>query len=379
MRKVTVAVDSFKGSLTSQEVADSVAKGVLNVFPECEIIKVNVADGGEGTRQALSSVIPGRTVETIVSGPLLSPVKAEYTISQDGSTAIMDMATASGLTLIPEEKRNPLKTTTKGTGEMILDAISRGCRRIMVGLGGSATNDAGIGMLTALGFKFKDKDDNVIETGRGEDLERIEKVDETGVPEIIRNIEFIVDYDVTNPFCGPEGAAYTFAPQKGADEEITWRLDQGMKHLAEKINQYGRIKEIPGAGAAGGLGGAFSGFLKANLKPGIEMVLDAVDFDNLAVGSDLIITGEGKLDSQTIMGKAPAGVLRRGRSANIPVIAIGGAVEDCEVLNRAGFAALFSIQHGPVSQNMAMNPEIAKRNVEKTVTQIMRLMSLHIS
>lgn len=376
MRKVTVAVDSFKGSLSSPEIAECVARGIHGVLPDCEVRQVNVADGGEGTMHALVSLMKGELIAKVVSGPLLNPVKAEYFITVDGSTAIMEMASASGLTLIPAEKRNPLKTTTRGVGELILDAVGRGCRKVIVGLGGSATNDGGLGMLTALGFRFLDKDGDEISVGTGADLERIEKVDYGNVTEAIKNTEFVVACDVSNPFCGPDGAARIFARQKGADDEMIERLDRGLRHFAEKIPCLGKIATTPGVGAAGGLGGAFRAFLNADMKSGVEVVLDAIDFDVIIKGSDLIITGEGKLDAQTCMGKAPAGILLRGLAAGIPVIAIGGMVEDFKPLNDAGFKAVFPIQPGPVSLIEAMYPEKAKINIENTVSQIIRL--LHI-
>lgn len=378
MKRVIVATDSFKGCLTSAEIGRLAARGIHEVFPHCKVTEVPVADGGEGTVEALVHALAGRIVEVEVAGPLMLPVLASYGLSGDGTTAIMEMASASGLPLVPEDLRNPLKTTTRGTGEMILDALRRGCRRVLIGIGGSATNDGGLGMLRTLGFRFYDDAGAEIEIGRGEDLERVVRMDSSQVAPEVFATEFVVVCDVNNPFYGPEGAARVYARQKGADDAMIERLDAGLRKFAEAIARSGRpeIDNMPGAGAAGGLGGAFVAFLNATLKPGIEMVLDAINFDKLIEGADLIITGEGKLDSQTAMGKTPQGVLERAQRQGIPVIAIGGAVEDATSLNDAGFAGVFSIQPGPVLLERAMEPGFASANIVRTVTQIMRLFAI---
>lgn len=374
--KIVIACDSFKGCLKSAQVAEAAARGVHRAAPDCRTVQIPVADGGEGTTDALAAALDARKVECLAVDPLRMPIMAEYAISADGSTAIMEMAAASGLPLIYPEERNPLLTTTYGTGMMILDAVNRGCRRVLIGIGGSATNDAGIGMLSALGwhFDFAPGTAKADMTG-GQAMEAVVGFSDAGVPQAVRDTEFIVACDVTNPFCGPQGAAYVFARQKGADDAMIERLDRGMAHFARVIKDSGLpdVTNIPGAGAAGGLGGALVAFMGAKLRPGIDVVLDAVDFDKALEGAALVITGEGRLDSQTAMGKAPAGILARAKAKNVPVIAIGGAVEDAAALNSAGFLAALSVQQGAVSLQDAMEPATAARNIETAVSQAMRL------
>ena len=377
MKKIIIAADSFKGSLNSLQVAESVEKGILNVYPQCEIHKVFIADGGEGTVDALIKSLKGNLINLKVSNPLMRPVDAYYGIIEKGKTAVIEMALASGLTLIAQEERNPMKTTSFGTGELIKDALSRGCRRFLIGIGGSATNDAGVGMLQALGYRFYDAQGNELGKG-GEILSKIEKIDDSDVIQEVRDSEFIIACDVTNPFSGKNGAAYIYAPQKGADPEMVKLLDKGLKHFAGIIKNYNGIdiNEIPGAGAAGGIGGGFKAFLNASLVSGINMVLDTIGFEKLIENADLIITGEGRLDAQTAMGKAPRGVLDRAEKFHIPVIAIGGAVEACNELNRNGFAAVFPILPAPATLEKAMQPDYAKENIQRTVTQIMRIINV---
>ena len=304
----------------------------------------------------------------------MNPINVEYGILGDGLTAVIEMASASGLTLVPPEKRNPMLTTTCGTGELIKDALQRGCRRFLIGIGGSATNDAGTGMLQALGFRFLDKDGKELGKG-GQILEKIEKIDLAGImPELAESV-FTIACDVNNPFSGENGAAFIYARQKGADDAMIRQLDKGLKHFANVIHAtMGKdIDAIPGAGAAGGLGGGFLAFLPATLKRGIHMVLEALDFDSRIQNADLIITGEGKLDRQTGMGKTPAGILEAGKRQQIPVVAIGGAVEETEALLKQGFLAVLSIQPGPVTLEQAMDQAFAYRQVERIVEQIIRL------
>jgi len=374
MKKIIVASDSFKGSLSSLEIASAAAAGIRKVLPDCEIVEIPVADGGEGTTEALVDAMNGRYISCKVHDPLMNLIQAEYGILGDGLTAVIEMAAASGLTLVPPEKRNPLLTTTYGTGELIRDALQRGCRRFLIGIGGSATNDAGTGMLQALGFRFFDCEGD--ESGKGgQILEQIARIDTEKVMPELQDADFTVACDVNNPFSGVNGAAHVFARQKGADDEMIIRLDKGLKQFAAVIRtSMGKdIELISGAGAAGGLGGGFLAFLPATLKPGIQMVLEALNFDSRIQNADLIITGEGKLDRQTGMGKTPAGILEAGKRRQIPVIAIGGAVEDSDVLLQQGFLAVFSIQPGPVSLEQAMEKSFASRQVERTVEQIIRL------
>ncbi|MDR3142870.1 MAG: glycerate kinase [Tannerellaceae bacterium] len=374
MKKIVIASDSFKGSVTSLEVAESAEKAILSVFPDCEVVKIPVADGGEGTAEALVHAMDGKMVACRVHGPLMNSVHAGYGILGDGTTAVIEMASASGLPLVSEEKRNPMLTTTCGTGELIKDALERGCRRFLIGIGGSATNDAGTGMLQALGFRFLDKDGKELGQG-GRILQDVCSTDRSQALPLLREATFTVACDVNNPFSGENGAAFVYARQKGADDEMIRLLDNGLKSFASVIRRQEGIdvEAIPGAGAAGGLGGGFLAFLPATLKPGIQMVLDALSFEEKIKGADLIITGEGKLDRQTGMGKTPGGILHAARKQHIPTIAIGGSIEETAALNGQGFLALFSIQPGAVSLRQAMDKAFAMQNIERTVTQFLRI------
>ena len=368
--KIVIASDSFKGSLTSVEVAQAATRGIKAVYPDCDVVAVNVADGGEGTVEAVVDALGGQIVHTTVSDPLGRPIQARYGIA--GKKAIIEMAAASGLPLLSSEERNPWITSTYGTGEMIMDAIQRGCSQFFIGIGGSATNDAGTGMLQALGFKFYDFNGKEIIDCRGGRLQDIADLDDTFVPKAVREAQFIVACDVDTPFCGPEGAAPVFAPQKGANAEMVAKLDAGMTSFAHVIeNKYGiNIVPVAGAGAAGGMGGGFRAFLNASLQRGIDMVLDAIDFDYTIQSADLIITGEGKIDFQTAKGKTAAGVLARAKKQNIPVIAIGGCVEICESVKQMGFAGIYPITEEKLPLEIAMQAEVAAMNVEKTVKKI---------
>ena len=368
--KIVIASDSFKGSLTSVEVAQAATRGIKAVYPDCDVVAVNVADGGEGTVEAVVDALGGQIIHTTVSDPLGRPIQARYGIA--GKKAIIEMAAASGLPLLSSEERNPWITSTYGTGEMIMDAIQRGCSQFLIGIGGSATNDAGTGMLQALGFKFYDFNGKEIIDCRGGRLQDIADLDDTFVPKAVREAQFIVACDVDTPFCGPEGAAPVFAPQKGADAEMVAKLDAGMTSFAHVIeNKYGiNIVPVAGAGAAGGMGGGFRAFLNASLQHGIDMVLDAIDFDYTIQSADLIITGEGKIDFQTAKGKTAAGVLARAKKQNIPVIAIGGCVEICESVKQMGFAGIYPITEEKLPLEIAMQAEVAAMNVEKTVKKI---------
>ncbi len=379
MKKIVVAADSFKGSVTSGEVAQSVERGILSVFPGCRVCKAYVADGGEGTAQALVETLGGNYVGLTVRDPLMRPVAARYGIVDDGGTAIVEMASASGLTLVEPDRRNPLLTTTFGSGELILNALERGCRRIVIGIGGSATNDAGTGLLQALGFRFLDADgDPLPEGANGGMLSTIASIDPSEVIPAVGEAEFIVACDVTNPFSGPDGAAHVYAPQKGADAQAVATLDEGLRRFAGVVKHHNGADSdrIPGAGAAGGVVGGGKALLGASLVPGIAVVLEAIHFDEMLHDADLVITGEGRLDAQTAMGKAPRGVLDAAARQGIPVIAIGGAVEGTEELLRQGFAAVFPVVPAPVALEKAMENGYARANIERTVGQIMRLIAL---
>lgn len=330
-----------------------------------------MADGGEGTVEALVSSLHGQWVEAEVLDPLMRPVHARYGLVDNGRTAVIEMASASGLPLLKEDERNPLKTSSYGTGQLIADALARGCRKLLVGIGGSATNDAGTGMLSALGSRFFDIDGNLLH-GCGESLEKIASIDSSHKLPSLESVEITVACDVSNPFCGPSGAAFVFAPQKGADGAMVVQLDNGLCHFAQVIHSYNQIDvtEMPGAGAAGGLGGAFSAFLNARLCRGVEWVLDAIHFDELLKEFDLVVTGEGCIDHQTLMGKTPYGILQAASRQGIPTIAIGGSVDWCEELEESGFSSILSINEEGLPLDVAMRPEIAKEHVRRVGVRI---------
>ena len=375
MKKIIIAPDSFKGSLTSVEVANAIELGIKRVAPNCEIVKVPIADGGDGTMDTLVSAFGGKKIKIKVHDPLMRPIEAEYGLVKNGETAVIEMATASGLTLLSKEEQNPSTTTTFGTGEIINDALQRGCHTFLIGIGGSATNDAGIGMLKALGFRFLDKKGEECDVV-GNALQSIYSIDETRVSSKVYEAQFTIASDVDNPFSGTNGAAYVYAPQKGANNKMVEELDKGLESFRQLIIEKKGIdlNTISGAGAAGGLGGGFVAFLNAQLKPGIEMVLQTIDFENYLQNADFVVTGEGKLDIQTTMGKAASGILDAARKKNIPVIAIGGSVEDKEALLKRGFTSLFSTTPNGMSIEEAMQEETAKENIAQTAEQLIRTM-----
>lgn len=373
--KVIIAMDSFKGSLSSLEGGQEIAQGIKNVFPDADTVVLPLADGGEGTTESLVSATGGQYRSVQVTGPLQEPVQAVYGIMGDGQTAVIEVAAACGLPLVPKECRNPLQTTTYGVGELILDAIGQGCRQFVIGLGGSATNDAGIGMLQALGYRFLDESGNEAGQG-GEALLRVRRIiAEKACPEL-SDCTFHVACDVNNPLYGPEGAAHVFGPQKGADPEMVQLLDRGLTSYSQVVERDMGIsmQMISGAGAAGGLGGAFAVFLQGQLQSGIDLVLGRIAFEKQLEGADFVITGEGRLDGQTSMGKAPLGVAVMADKHGIPVIALaGGVTSQASVLNRLGVTAYFPVVSGPVSLEQALNPEEAKSNVRRTAEQLFRL------
>ena len=376
MKKIVIASDSFKGSLSSAEVAACGERAVHRLFPDCKVVQLPVADGGEGTVETLTAALGGQSVTAIVHDPLGRLITARYGWIAQEQTALIEMAAASGLPLLPLEERNPWLTSTYGTGELIRNALERGCHKFLIAIGGSATNDGGMGLLQALGFRFLDAEGKEL-PGCGGSLQQIQQIDSSGVLVDLAQCQFTVACDVTNPFYGPTGAAYVFAPQKGADAEMVEALDQGLRHFAQLIHttQGIAIDQLAGAGAAGGLGGGLVAFLNARLTPGIEMVLDALRFDTQITGADLIITGEGKLDAQTCMGKTPLGILRRAQQQRIPVVALGGAVAASEALNQCGFLAVFPILPYPTSLTEAMDSSFTQQNIERTIAQVLRLFS----
>lgn len=374
MKKIVIASDSFKGSVTSMEVAQEAELAILEIFPECEIIKIPIADGGEGTVETLVSFMNGSIVCCPVNGPLEETIEGKYGILGDGKTAIIEMASVSGLALLSADKRNPMRTTTFGTGQLIKDALLRGYRDFIIGIGGSATNDAGTGMLQALGFHFLDSKGNKLGKG-GQILEHIITIDDSDILPELKEANFKVACDVKNPFSGSNGAAHVYARQKGADDEMIISLDKGLRNFAKIISEKFQIdmNTVAGSGAAGGLGGGFVVFLQAELTSGIRMILNAIGFDELIKGAELIITGEGKLDEQTKMGKAPCGILEAGLKQNIPVIAIGGDVKNVEELNKRGFLAVLPILPFPATTEQAMEKEFTRSNIRRTLEQQLRV------
>lgn len=372
MKKVVIAIDSFKGCLPSAEAGKAAAEGILSVFPECEVVCLPVADGGEGMLDVLITATHGQYIRVSAHGPLMELRDTGYGISGDGETAFIEMARISGLPLVKPEQRNPMLTTSYGTGELIRDALNRGCRSFIVGIGGSATNDAGLGMLQALGFRLLNKEGQELGTANGSILSEVARIDSDSVHPALKHSRFTVACDVENPFYGLSGAAYVFAPQKGADETMTKTLDKGMRGLAEVIcRTTGKdIANRPGAGAAGGMGGSLLAFLDAELKPGIQLMLDMLEFRDKIKGADLIITGEGKADRQTLMGKVPFGILKVAKQQRIPVMLIAGSIEDEEVLLRGGFKGVRSINPPSLSLEQAMLPEVARMNIRSTVERI---------
>nr|WP_050182108.1 glycerate kinase [Domibacillus robiginosus] len=374
--KVLIAIDSFKGSISSIKGSEAISLGIKDIYPEAEVLTLPLADGGEGTVEALVQATGGKLVEKEVVGPLKETARAIYGILGDGKTAVIEVAAACGLPLVPYSQLNPFLTTTYGVGELISDAIEKGCREFVIGLGGSATNDAGVGMLQALGFRFLNENNEEVGLGAKALLE-IQKIDRLHVNERLKECTFKVACDVNNPLYGPEGASYVFGPQKGATPEMVKQLDLGLKHFAEVVlyESGTDIHNISGAGAAGGLGAAFSGFLNADLQSGIELILEIIEMEKNMKNTDFVITGEGKLDGQTSMGKAPLGVAQLAHKYNIPVLALaGGITEETAVLNELGITSYFSIVNAPMSLEEAMDSKMAYNNLRRTTNQLFRLL-----
>jgi glycerate 2-kinase len=372
--KVLIAIDSFKGSLTSVDAAQAIALGIKEVYSNADIATFPLADGGEGTVEALVRATNGEFVHKEVTGPLGQQVDAVYGIFGQG-TAVIEVAAACGLPLVPPERRNPLVTTTFGVGELIADAIERGCRDFVIGLGGSATTDAGVGMLQALGIRFLDDNGEDIGFG-GVELKRIRKIEADCLHPALLECTFKVACDVNNPLYGPLGAAYVFAPQKGANAEGVKVLEQGLTSFAHVVyrDQGKDLQTIPGAGAAGGLGAAFAGFLNATLQSGIGLVIDILGLEQRIREVNLVITGEGKLDEQTSMGKAPLGIAQLAGKYGIPVIALAGELtREVSSLNANGLTSCFSIVNAPMSLEEAMDKGVAYDNLRLTTNQLFRL------
>ena len=371
--KVCIAPDSFKESLSAAEVAEAIRRGVLKVAPGAQTVIVPMADGGEGTVRALVDATGGEFVRETVTGPLGGKVQADYGLLGEGETAVIEMAAASGLPLLPPDERNPMLTTTFGTGELIRSALDRGVKHIIVGIGGSATVDGGAGMAQALGAKLLDEKGEEIGFGGGE-LRRLERIDLSGLAPRVASVEVEVACDVTNPLTGPEGAARIYGPQKGATPEMVEALERNLAHLAHVIaNDLGKdVGDLPGAGAAGGLGAGLVAFLGAKLRPGVEIVIEASGLRKKMKGCDLVITGEGRLDEQSAFGKTIDGVAGVAKGLGIPVVAIAGSLgKGCEKVLGRGVSAYFSTVPGPGSLQEALTE--AAEFLERTAEQVMRL------
>ena len=370
--KIVVAPDSFKGSLTALEVSDAIEKGIREVFPEAEIIKIPMADGGDGTVECLVNATGGEILREKVIGPLGNKILAHYGILGDKKTAVIEMAAASGLTLVPENKRDPLITTTYGTGQLIKAALNQGCRKMIIGIGGSATNDGGAGMVQALGTKLLDKDGEEIGFGGGE-LKKIVKIDISCMDKRLSDIKVLAASDVNNPLCGPQGASRIYGPQKGATPEIIEELDESLAYFAELIKRdlHKDIKDIPGAGAAGGLGASLIAFLNAEFRPGIEIMIEAVKLEQAIKDADLVITGEGKIDSQTIYGKAPIGVAKIAKKYNVPVVAVAAIIEeDSRIFQSYGIDTLIKVSEPPMRLSEIKTKKIWL--IKKSIKQFLR-------
>ncbi|PFA31136.1 glycerate 2-kinase [Bacillus thuringiensis] len=368
--KVVIASDSYKENLKAIEVCEAIERGFRAIFPNAKYVKIPIGDGGEGTVESLVDATGGRIISISVTGPLRESVQAFYGVSKDKKTAFIEMAAASGLQHVPVEKRNPLITTTKGTGELILHALNQGVEYIILGLGGSATNDGGAGMLAALGVRFINDKGEVIDPSGGT-LHSIVAIDFSQMDPRLKGVKIEAACDVDNPLVGMQGASFVFGRQKGANIEMMKELDENLKHYANILKRYvsSDVSEIPGAGAAGGMGAAVISVLKGDLRRGIEIVLDYTNFDKHIEDADLIITGEGRIDEQTAYGKAPVGVAGRAKRFSVPVIAIGGSVSsDYSAVYEKGIDAVFSITTRPMTLEEAYR--VAEENIEMTTKNI---------
>lgn len=376
--KAVIAIDSLKGSLSSIEAGNAIAEGIRHANDQNLTVVRPLADGGEGTVDALVYAMNGEMQKITVTGPLGLPVHCTYGIIRDTKTAVLEMSGAAGITLIPDEKKNPLHTTTYGVGEVIKDAISKGCRRFIVGIGGSATNDGGVGMLQALGYGFLDEKGKQIPFG-AKGLEMLDSITDDGILPELAKCQFKIACDVTNILCGKTGCSAVYGPQKGATPEMIRQMDQWLGAYASLAQQtYPKANpDQPGTGAAGGLGFAFLTFTNAVLESGIQIVLEETQLERYIKDADIVITGEGRLDGQTAMGKAPVGVARLAKKYGIPVIAFAGSVtKDASECNKNGIDAFFPILRSITTLAEAMEPEHAKNNLTDTSEQVFRLLAV---
>ena len=377
--KIAIVPDSYKGSLTASQAAASIGRGLHRALSNISITEIPMADGGDGTVQAIVDATGGRLLARKVQDPLGRPVRAQFGLTGDGKTAIIEMASASGLTLLTPRERNPMITTTYGTGQLIAAALKLGVRKIIVGIGGSATNDGGTGMARALGVVFKNNRGRRLPEGGGP-LRSLGRIDTSQLDARISRTNIEVACDVDNPLTGPKGAARVYSPQKGATPAMVAQLDSGLKNLAKVIkHDLGLdIAKVPGSGAAGGLGAGLMAFLNATLRPGIDIVTDAIQLERRLRGCDLVITGEGRLDGQAVYGKAPIGVARLATRLGIPVIAIGGSLgQDAPKVLREGISAYFSALQEPMDESRLKNE--APRMLADCAEQIGRLIAMKIN
>jgi glycerate kinase len=377
MMKILIAPDSFKDCLRAREVAEALSCGIRKVLPQAKIRMVPMADGGEGTVESVIDATGGHLIKLQVNDPLMRRISSFYGISGDGNTAVIEMAAASGLELLKPGERNPWITSTFGTGELILHAIQAGCRKILLGIGGSATNDGGMGMAEALGIRFLDANGDSVHQGGGA-VGEVRQIVMAGLDPRIADTEIMVACDVTNPLTGSHGASFVYGPQKGADEEMVESLDKNLSHLARLLAEQmdKEVDIIPGAGAAGGLGGGLMAFLGARLVRGFDMVAETVSLEESVQWADLVITGEGKMDSQTRFGKTPMGVALMAKKQGLPVIGVAGTLEDADELYREGFDVLLPIQEKP--SDLAAALENAPLLLERTGERIARMLKIQI-
>lgn len=370
--KIVIAPDSFKGSVTAAQAAAAMETGIKKVLPDALTVLVPVADGGEGTMESLVAATNGRKVETVVTGPMHGPVQAAYGVLGNQDTCVIEMASASGLILVPPDERNPLITTTYGTGELIRSALDDGCRRFIVGLGGSATNDGGIGMLQALGMRLLDASGHEVGFGGGE-LRRIVAIDDRDFDPRIKEASFLIASDVQNPLIGPHGASHVFGPQKGASREMAEMLDRSLERWADLVEAKTGISlhQLPGAGAAGGIGGAFQAFFPATMKRGIDIVMEYTGLAEKLQDAAIVFTGEGRIDFQTAAGKTPMGVAQEAQKRGIPVFVLAGSIgSGIDTLYQHGIHSIHSIMDGPMTLREAM--ERAEELLAQKAEQVLR-------
>lgn len=370
--KIVIAPDSFKGSLSAVEAAQAIEGGIQRAFPDANILCLPVADGGEGTLDTLVAATYGQKIPVFVTGPLGQKVEAEYGILGDGKTCVIEMAKASGIPLIPREELNPLKATTFGTGELIKKALDDGFTSFILALGGSATNDGGAGMLQALGLSLLDEQGNQISTG-GAELDKIRSIDISEFDERIPDCKFLIASDVENPLIGPHGASHVFGPQKGATPEMVQILDARLAHWADEVQKVTgvHLHDLPGAGAAGGIGGAFQAFFPSRMRRGIDVVIEQTGLYTALEGADLVITGEGQVDFQTASGKTPMGVAQAAKIQSIPTIILAGSIgTGIDVLYQHGIISVNSIMNKPMTLNEAI--ENAADLLAQSAEQVVR-------